>query len=136
MSAVLVVQPDVLLADQWGQALTRTGHAVLLVRGLSEAIDRVREGGLDVVLLDDTGGGSVVHDLVAELERLPDMPPVILVSASPRAPELSAQIGAAGFLPKPWATEDLLDVVGRVASATVRPHPFEDETTAPRLKDF
>lgn len=143
MSAILVMQPDPELATAWSDALGRSGHDVLEVRTLADAITCAREGGLDVVVVDATGrdddprhGDEVVRELVAELERLPEPPPMILVSASPRAPELSAQVGAAGFLPKPLAAEDLVELVARVASATVRTPVFEDEATAPRLKDF
>jgi hypothetical protein len=47
---------------------------------------------------------------------------------------VSALVGAAGFLPKPCSSEDLVDIVARVASAAVRPPPFEEETTSPRNK--
>ncbi len=137
MSSVLVVQPDLALNEEWSAALARDGHEVLRVSTIADGIDRAREGGLDVVLLDAADGVVSVRALVAELERLPDAPPLILVSDSPGAPELSAQVGAAAFLPKPCSTEDLAEIVGRVSSAAVRHRAFDDdETTAPRPKDF
>ena len=135
MSTILVVQPDAELHEQWTEALSRNGHEVLSVRGLDDGIARAREGGIDVVVLDaGENGTSWVRALVGELDRLPDAPPLVLVSQSPTAPELSAQVGAAGFLPKPCSSEDLVEVVARVASASVRPHPFDEETTSPRKK--
>jgi DNA-binding NtrC family response regulator len=134
MSTVLVVQPDAALHDEWLGALSRSGHDVLCVREIVDGVDRAREGGIDVVVLD--AGEDGVRALVDELERLPDAPPLVLVSNSPRAPELSAQVGAAGFLPKPCSSEDLVEVVARVASASVRVHPFDEETTSPRKKMF
>jgi CheY-like chemotaxis protein len=135
MSTVLLVQPDLVLHDQWTEVLSHNGHEVLSVRAVADAVARAREGGIDVVVVDGPpgDGDAAVRALVAELDRLPDAPPLVLVSESPSAPELSAQVGAAGFLPKPCSSEDLVDVVARVASASVR-HPFDEETTSPRRR--
>jgi DNA-binding NtrC family response regulator len=134
VSTILVVQPDTLIEERWAEALAHGGHAVLAVRGIADGVARAREGGIDVVVLDALGDDGAVRELVGELERLPDAPPLVLVSASPTAPELSAQIGAAGFLPRPCSSEDLVDLVARVASAAVRHPAFDDETTSPRKK--
>lgn len=134
MSTILLVQRDSMLDEAWAEALAQGGHAVLSVRSIADGIARTREGGLDVVVLDSDGDTLAVRELVAELERLPDAPPFVLVSGSPDAPELSAQVGAAGFLPKPCAAEDIVEVVARVASATVRHPAFDDETTSPRRR--
>ena len=134
MSTVLLVQPDAVLNERWAEALSRGGHEILSVREIDDAIARAREGGIDVVVIDTGDGEPVFRELVAELDRLPDAPPLILVSESPEAPELSAQVGAAGFLPKPCSSEDLVEIVERVASASVRLAPFEEETTSPRRK--
>jgi CheY-like chemotaxis protein len=135
MSTVLVVQPDAALHDEWTGALSRSGHDVLCVRELVDGVDRAREGGIDVIVLDASDDGAqVLRALVGELERLPDAPPLVLVSQSPKAPEMSAQVGAAGFLPKPCSSEDLVEVVARVARVAVRAHPFDEEDTSPRKK--
>jgi CheY-like chemotaxis protein len=134
VSTILLVQPDLRLNERWAEALSQGGHEVLSVSGGGDGVARAREGGIDVVVLDAVDGDSSVREMIAELERLPDAPPLVLVSESPNAPELSAQVGAAGFLPKPCSSEDLVEIVGRVASASVRLAPFEDETTSPRNK--
>jgi DNA-binding NtrC family response regulator len=133
VSTVLLVQPDAALHEQWTEALARNGHDVLSVRSVVDGIARAREGGIDVIVLDAPGNTDAsTHELVNELERLPDAPPLVLISESPKAPELSAQIGAAGFLPKPCSHEDLVDLVARVASARVPMHRFDDENTSPK----
>jgi len=132
VSTILLVQPDLDLNEIWSEALARSGHDVLRVRNVEDGVTRAREGGIDVVVVDSNGSDVPVRALVGELDRLPDAPPVVLVSESPHAPELSAQVGAAGFLPKPCSSEDLVELVARVASAAVRHLPFDDETTSPR----
>ena len=117
---MLVVQPDPKLNDVWCRTLAVRGHEVLAVSGVGDGILRAREGGIDVVVVDSYVPSGSVVELVAELERLPDAPPLILVSSSPAAPEMSAHIGAAAFVPKPCDPEDLADEVLRIAGAAVR----------------
>jgi CheY-like chemotaxis protein len=120
VSTVLVVQPDPLLNDAWCQTLAVRGHEVLAVSGVIDGIQRAREGGIDVVVLDSVDPSRSARALIDELQRLPEPPPLILVSSSPHAPELSAHIGAAAFVPKPCEPDDLADEVQRVATVAVR----------------
>jgi DNA-binding NtrC family response regulator len=132
VSTVLLVQPDPQLKESWTQTLVSRGYDVLAVSGVINGVERAREGGIDVVVVDSYDGSGGVADFVAELDRLPDAPPVILVSGSPKGPQLSVHIGAAGFLTKPCEAEDLAAAVQRVASVTVRPRPARgDDETGP-----
>jgi CheY-like chemotaxis protein len=63
---------------------------------------------------------------VRELDALPDAPPVVLVSGSPHAPEISARIGAAAFVPKPIEPGELAAVVDRVVGALRPLRTIED----------
>ena len=109
-----------LASGAWCRSLATRGHEVLAVSGVVDGIERAREGGIDVVVVDSYDTSGAVAELVSELDRLPDAPPMILVSSSPQAPEMSAHIGAAAFVPKPCDPEDLADQVQRIAGATVR----------------
>ncbi len=130
VSSVLLVQPDPALRERWREALTGAGHDVLVATGVLSAVARAREGGIDVVVLDSYDGAGGVAELVAELERLPDGPPVVLVSSSPRGPALSVTIGAAGFLTKPCEPADLVAAVHKITNVSVRHR--SDEPTSPR----
>jgi hypothetical protein len=58
------------------------------------------------------------------------------VSSSPQAPEQSAHLGAAAFVPKPCMPEDVALSVDRVVSGR-RPRTIpDDEDTQKRLRDF
>lgn len=130
MSTILVVQADPNLNDGWCLALEASGHTVLTASATGDGIDRVREGGIDVVVVEPAGTSNL-RELVAELERLPDAPPFVLVSSSPDAPEISARLGAAAFLPKPCTARELDEAVGRIAPAPVE-YRERDEDTRPR----
>jgi hypothetical protein len=61
------------------------------------------------------------------MNALPDAPPLVLVSPSPYAPEISARIGATAFLPKPCEPSDLVSVIGRITDDLRPLRNFEDE---------
>ena len=103
------------------------GHEVLLAITLREAYLRISEGGIDAVVVDSYDPRVGVLELSRSMNALPDAPPVVLVSASPYAPEISARMGATAFLPKPCEPRDLVAVIDRIA-ADMRPvRTFEDE---------
>ena len=107
--------------------MREAGHEVLVAITLREAYLRISEGGIDAVVVDSYDPRVGVVDLARSMNALPDAPPLVLVSASPYAPEISARIGAAAFLAKPCESNELLEVVDRLAS-DVRPvRNFDDE---------
>ncbi|MBX3154439.1 MAG: response regulator [Deltaproteobacteria bacterium] len=121
MGSILIVESDPDTSDAWSAAMNEAGHAVLLAPTMREALAVVRDGGIDVVVIDayqhqisprDSRSGIV--ELARGIESLPDAPPIVLVSSSPNAPEVSARIGAATFLPKPCETSELLAAIGDV----------------------
>jgi DNA-binding response OmpR family regulator len=128
VSTVLIVQSDPELNDGWTLTLEASGHTVLAARATTDGIERVREGGIDIIVVDTEDGGESLTEFVAELDRLPDAPPFVLVSASPQVPQMSARLGAAGFLPKPCESREVDELVKRVAPRM--PH-VEDEPTQP-----
>jgi DNA-binding NtrC family response regulator len=127
VSTVLVLIPDPFAADGWTKQLEAQGMTVLTARGVRDGLLRVREGGIDAVVLDIVKPDPAIHDFVYELNRLPDAPPFILVSSSPKAPEVSARLGAAAFLPKPCTATDLAETIRRVNARRL-----DDEPTQPR----
>jgi DNA-binding response OmpR family regulator len=130
VGTILLVQADLELTESWALTLEASGHAVLAAQKTADGLMRVREGGVDVVVLDGNGGAGL-SNFVNELQRLPDAPPFVLVSASPDAPEISARLGAAAFLPKPCGSGDLEAVVSRLCPPPIVDR-LDDEPTHPR----
>ena len=118
MGSILLVESDPDTRDRLGGILRDAGHEVLVAVTTREAFLRVSEGGIDVIVVDahDPRGGPV--ELARSLNALPDAPPIVLVSGSPFAPEISARIGAAAFLPKPCEPNDLLAIAERHTNST------------------
>ena len=129
MGSILLVEAEPEQHDRVAAAVRGAGHEVLREVTARDAFSRTSEGGIDVIVVD--AEPLVATELVRSLQALPDAPPVILVSSSPSAPEISARIGAAAFLPKPFDVAELVAIIARL----VEPRPvrmfaeFDDEAT-------
>jgi CheY-like chemotaxis protein len=115
VASLLLVESDPDTRERIGSALQGAKYEVLTASTARDAFLRVSEGGIDLVLIDSYDPRVGVVELVRELETLPDAPPIVLVSSSPHAPEISARIGAAAFLAKPFEAEELVSLVDRLA---------------------
>jgi len=130
VGSILLVESDPVTYDEWAAALTAAGHDVLAAPAMREALPSIKDGGIDVVVIDAYDPKVGVVELARSIAALPDAPPVVLVSGSPSAPEISARIGAATFLPKPCDLPDLVAAIGRLVGEPLRPvRAFEDEPT-------
>jgi len=129
MGSILLVEAEPEQHDRVAAAVREAGHEVLREVTVRDAFSRTSEGGIDVIVID--AEPLVATELARCLQALPDPPPLVLVSSSPTAPEISARIGAAAFLPKPFDASDLVAIIAR----HVEPRPvrmfaeFEDEAT-------
>ena len=128
MGSVLLVETDQETSERWARELGIAGHAVVLAT-LLEAPVILREGGIDVVVIDCYDRCTGVLELARDIEQLPDAPPIVLVSNSPVAPEVSVRIGAAAFLPKPCETAELVSIIKRLLGKLRPVRSFEDEPT-------
>lgn len=118
MSTVLLVddEPDIRIV--LSAALAAAGHRVLEAGDGSAALETIRAGGVDVVLLDLM---LPVMDGWAVLWTLHDMashPPVIVISALTPQPDHDPPLGAVSYLQKPFRPDDLV----RTIQETLAPH--------------
>jgi DNA-binding response OmpR family regulator len=125
---IVAITWDPVLQVTWRAALEAQRHTVLPATTCAAGARRLHEGGVDLVLADYDVAGGIGH-LIKALDRLPDPPPFVLVSAAPDAPMLSARLGAAAFLTKPCLVAELLDAVQRVLGDV--PRGLEERPTAP-----
>ena len=139
MGSILLVESDPDTRDRLGLALRDAKHEVLVAQTMRDAFLRLSEGGIDAIVLDSYDPRVGVIELVREMESLPETPPLVLVSGSPHAPEISARAGAAAFLPKPVDLPELLAVIDRLAGG-LRPvrviEEFTDEDPTGPARQF
>jgi DNA-binding response OmpR family regulator len=131
MWSILLVEADVTTSEEWAAALSSSGHAVLAASGMREALRVVREGGIDVVVIDVYDPRAGVLELARGMDALPDAPPIVLISGSPAAPEISARIGAATFLAKPCEPSEVVTAVGHLLGRLRPVRVLDDEPSGP-----
>ena len=136
MGSILVVESDPDTRDRLGAALRGATHDVLVALTMREAFLLLGEGGIDLVVIDSFDPRIGVVELVKQMETLPETPPIVLVSASPHAPEISVRIGAAAFVPKPLEPGELVAVVERVLGMSQPMRTFDDEEPTGPARQF
>lgn len=129
MGSILLLQGDPQTSDLWAAALTEAGHSVLTAMLTREVLPVIREGGIDVVVIDSYDPRAGIVELARSIEALPDPPPIVLISESPFAPEISARIGAAAFLAKPCEPFDLIAEANRLMGSQPPVRLMEDAPT-------
>jgi DNA-binding NarL/FixJ family response regulator len=83
----------------------------------ADAVARVREGGIDVLLLDIALPGRDGLDVLKQLKREVPRLPVLMLSTYPdrQYAVRSLKLGAAGYLNKSADSEQLIEAIRRVA---------------------
>ena len=92
-------------------ALTAAGHRVLEAGDGSAALDTIRSGGVDVVLLDLMLPVMDGWAVLWTLHDMPTHPPVIVVSALSPQPDHDPPLGAVSYLQKPFLPEELVRTI-------------------------
>jgi two-component system OmpR family response regulator len=110
---ILVVDDDLSILDLLTSVLRDEGYDVLPAAGGAQALVLARTQRVDCMLLDmrmpDVSGQDVARELRSEGRHFP----IIIVSASPDAGDFAREIGAAGFIEKPFAITDVTNAVER-----------------------
>jgi DNA-binding NtrC family response regulator len=134
VGSILLVEPDTFTSDEWAAAIDAAGHSVLTASRMRDALRLIREGGIDVVVIDLYDARAGVAELARSMAALPDAPPIVLISGSPAAPTLSARIGAASFLPKPCEPSEVVTAVTRLLGRLRPVRIIEDDPGFPEQR--
>jgi len=118
----LVVDDDDLSREMLAEVLARDGHSVVLAADGSEALRRLAENDLDLVISDVQMARTGGFELLAEVGRRHPDTPVVLVTAyaDPRAAMDAVSHGAADYLTKPVDIAQLRATIARALERTSR----------------
>jgi ActR/RegA family two-component response regulator len=113
MTAVLIVEDDVILGRALLRDLTTQGFAVGLARSVDEAVDALRTGPVDVLLTDLRLGQADGIDLLAVVGQLSPRTRSILMSAfaTARDYQRAIELGAVRVLCKPFSSDELVQSI-------------------------
>ena len=126
---ILLVEDDESLRSVVARHLRARGWGVIEATSAEEAAAAMRTGASPaLVLLDINLPGETGWDLLrGGALSGPAAPPVVVVSATTIGPNRLREFGVAGYLPKPFALETLLEVCERFVA---RPAPQPGTTSA------
>ncbi|HEU0084865.1 MAG TPA: response regulator, partial [Bradyrhizobium sp.] len=79
---LLYIDDDGALARLVTRGLTRQGFEVVHTASGEDGLARLRQGGIDVVALDQYMPGLDGLETLARILKIPDAPPVVFVTAS------------------------------------------------------
>jgi two-component system copper resistance phosphate regulon response regulator CusR len=107
---LLIVEDDPKTADSVQRGLEAEGHSVAVARTGDEGLAAIRSGVFDLVILDWMLPGRDGIELLRELRRSGEKPPVLLLTARDSVEDrvLGLDSGADDYLVKPFAFAELL----------------------------
>jgi DNA-binding response OmpR family regulator len=115
MDRILVIDDDPGLTDLLAEYLQTRGLAVVTAPDGERGLERLRAGGIDLVILDVMMPGKDGFEVCREI-RADSTVPVIMLTA--RGDELDRivglELGADDYLPKPFNPRELLARIGAV----------------------
>ncbi|MDD5564372.1 MAG: sigma-54 dependent transcriptional regulator [Thermoanaerobaculaceae bacterium] len=120
MAKILVVDDDRGIREMVALALRTAGHVVALAGDVAAAGEALARDPADLVVCDIYMPGGTGLDLLAELQRRPSPPRLILITArgTVETAALASRFGAFDYLAKPFDVKVLLE---RVAAALSPP---------------
>src|SRR3989344_3377957 len=115
MAKILVVddEPDMIWAIS--NVLLSEGHSVVSVNSGEEALVKVKESPLDLVLLDFRLPGMDGIQILEKVKQIKPELPVIMVTGYGGIEEAvqSMKLGAAHYIPKPFDNQHLIETVNK-----------------------
>ena len=122
---ILVVDDQREILDLTATVLSSAGYATETSSSGRDALERLADGGFDLVLLDinmpEMDGWETLRLLRAD-ERLADTAVVMFSIKGDTSDKVhSLQEGATGYITKPFVVDELIARVERILSAAARP---------------
>ena len=115
---VLVIDDDESIRELISLALEDEGFRVICAPEGESALRMIPETNPDVILLDNRMPVMDGSQFVQQYrEQFDHQAPLVVLTAVDNPKELAQEIGADGFLPKPFDLNDLVRVIAQVAPA-------------------
>jgi CheY-like chemotaxis protein len=121
MANILVAEDERDIRELIQFTLSFAGHTVTAVGDGAAAIARAREATPDLILMDVRMPRLTGYEACQQMKEIPELSqvPVVFLSAKGQDEEIRAGlgVGAAAYILKPFAPQDLIDRVGEILKA-------------------
>jgi FixJ family two-component response regulator len=120
---VAIVEDDASFRRALSRSLVLRGFRSEVFASAEEFLQHPAAMHADCLVLDIHLGGMSGFELQVELAKRPSSPPIIFITAfdEPATRERALEVGAAGYLQKPFDEESLLQAIGRAGFAPSGP---------------
>ncbi len=109
---LLVVEDDASIREMIEMILASEGYDVVTARDGAEALAMLSRERPDLILLDMKMPRMDGWEFARHYAVLPDpKPPIVVITAAQDTARRAAEIGANGYLAKPFGIDDLLRVI-------------------------
>ena len=112
MARIIIVDDDELITDIVVEVLLAAGHMISAIHDGNDALEAIRAGTPDLLILDYTLPGKSGMEILQEVRRLPhasSMPVMMLTACGGRLPMARAdREGADDYVVKPFEPDNLL----------------------------
>ncbi|MDH5563018.1 MAG: response regulator [Nitrospirota bacterium] len=122
---ILLFDDDLRILRFLKRGLEAESHTVSMATSHSQGWELLQIGGFDLVILDVFLGAENGLDFCQQLRQQKHAVPVLMMTAKD-SPEMSLECqeaGADGYLPKPFAFDDLISSIERLTSKPSSPSP-------------
>ena len=130
MTRILLVEDEESYRDPLSYLLGREGYDVVTAATGPDALDRIAEGGADLVLLDLMLPGMPGTDVCRRLRAESDVPVIMLTAKDDEIDKVvGLELGADDYVTKPYSSRELLARIRAVLRRrdTARPAPDEQD---------
>jgi len=130
--SLLVVEDEQSLAESLAFTLEKYGYQVRLTHDGNEALKILEEFTPDLILLDVMLPGKDGYEVCREVQRLPKVIPIIMITARSSETDrvVGLELGADDYVIKPFSTRELeariKAVLRRKKSESTHPEPESD----------
>jgi len=138
--AVLVVEDEETVRTYLAEFLASSGYLARTASHGAQALEMLKEGSFDAVLLDVLMPGLTGLEVLKQYRASGGAAPVIVLSALSGADDAvrAMKLGATDYLPKPFGNEELEDALGRALGTRAPPRhpvPVLEEANAEQVED-
>lgn len=114
---ILIVDDDPDFQLVLRHSLEQKGYSCISTASVEDALEKVRRGAPDLVILDlglrQASGLALLQNLAKSVSSGDQIPPVLVVSghSDPEIVEFATTLGACRFIPKPVGSSEIVSAV-------------------------